>query len=103
MKNPRVAKISLTVALIWFFAGFLVMCICPGWYAIAALFAAIAVASGSGRVQSVSILLLLLCLAFVWGQTVAKIHDQKVRLNRLERQRQSQETTNQIDLPATNH
>jgi hypothetical protein len=47
--KSSIAGISLAVAVILFFTGFLVLCACPGWYALVAGFAGIAAWRSEGR------------------------------------------------------
>jgi hypothetical protein len=75
--KPRIARISLVVACILFFTGFLVLCACPGWYALAAGFAGVAVWAGSGRTRAWAVVFLVASLIFTGIATFGLIHERR--------------------------
>lgn len=60
--KSSIAKISLIVAGVLFFTGFLVLCSCPGWYALASGFAGIAVWLGVGKIRKWAMVWLIFSL-----------------------------------------
>jgi len=95
--KPRIAKISLVVALVLFFSGFFVLCDCPGWYALAAGFAGITVWLGSGRTHKWATFWMIASLAFTALQAYAKIRTDKSIDEIRQRYQESQpKGTNQI-------
>jgi hypothetical protein len=71
----RIAKIALGLSVFLFFAGFLLMCYCPGWYATCAGLAFFGVALGSARVRFWSTICLLSSLAYTVIHYELKIED----------------------------
>jgi hypothetical protein len=53
---------SLIIACVFFFSGFLILCDCPSWYAIAAGFAGISAWAGRGRTRKWAIVCLVASL-----------------------------------------
>ena len=98
--KPRIAKISLVVALVLFFSGFLVLCYCPGWYALAAGFAGVTVWLGAGRTRAWGVLWVVASLALTAVHAYAKVREtervREIRRRYEERQRQN---TNQTTWP----
>jgi hypothetical protein len=75
--KSRVARISLVVACILFFTGFLMLCACPGWYALAAGFAGAAVWAGSGRTRKWAVAFLVASLILTGVETFGLIHERR--------------------------
>jgi hypothetical protein len=75
--HPRAARVGLVVAGILFFSGFFLLCACPGWYALTAAFASVAVWAGTGRTRAWGIACLVASLIFTGLQTVAAIHEKR--------------------------
>jgi hypothetical protein len=55
--KPRIAKISLAVAIVLFFGGFGMLCACPGFYVLAAVFEGVAACLSAGRMRVWSLVL----------------------------------------------
>jgi hypothetical protein len=47
----KFARTMLAVAILLFFSGFMILCNCPGWFVISAVFAALAVWKAFGKVR----------------------------------------------------
>ena len=77
-----------------FFTGFSVLCACPGWYALAAAFAGIAVWAGNGRMRVWAIVCLVASLVFAGLDTFAKIEEHRKFIENEQRMEQMQHGTN---------
>jgi membrane protein implicated in regulation of membrane protease activity len=98
--KQRIAKISLVVALVLFFSGFLVLCYCPGWYALAAGFAGVTVWLGAGRMRAWGILWVLASLALTAVHAYAKVREgERVREIRQRYEQKHRQETNSITPP----
>jgi len=90
--KSQIAQVSLVVALVLFFSGFLVLCYCPGWYALAAGFAGVTVWLGAGRTRAWGALWLVASLAPTAVHTYAKVREsesvREMRRRYEEKQRQ---------------
>jgi hypothetical protein len=96
----RIAKISLAVALVLFFSGFLVLCYCPGWYALAAGFAGVTVWLGAGRTRAWGILWVVASLVLTAVHGYAKVREaEKVREIRQRYEQKQRQDTNSIRPP----
>jgi len=92
--RKRIAEISLVVALVLFLSGFLVLCYCPGWYALAAGFSGVTVWLGAGRMRAWGVLWVAASLVLTAVHAYAKVREgERVReiLQRYE-QNQRQDT-----------
>jgi membrane protein implicated in regulation of membrane protease activity len=78
------AKTCLVIAIVLFILGLFLLCACPGWYALASLFAGLAVWLNSGR-RFGYWLLLASCLAVMALHFFAKMHEDKVNAERMQR------------------
>jgi len=94
--KPRVARISLTIAVILFFSGFFVLCDCPGWYALASAFAGAAVWSGAGRTRGWAVAFLISSLILTGFHTYGKIEEHR---RSIERRRRLEQRHNKADRP----
>jgi uncharacterized membrane protein len=83
--KSRIAKISLVVAVALFFLGLFMLCACPGWYAMAAVFAGVAVWGSIGRRRLWAIIWLVACLIATIFQTIAAIHERRSFIEKAER------------------
>jgi membrane protein implicated in regulation of membrane protease activity len=76
----RIARICLAVGLVLFFSGFLVLCDCPEWFALAAAFTGIGVWLGTGRTRWWAIALFVAALLVTGLESYAKVkHEDKKR------------------------
>ena len=75
--KTRIARISLAVAVTLFFTGFLVLCNCPGWYALAATFAAVSAWLGSQRTRFWGVILVAGSLVLAAGHTYGKLRERE--------------------------
>jgi hypothetical protein len=79
------AKLALGGSVLLFFAGFLLLCYCPGWYATAAVLASAGAVLGTANTRFWSTLMLLVSLAWTVMHCELKIaDDQRWRGVRLE-------------------
>jgi hypothetical protein len=62
------AKISLALSIVMFVSGFMILCDCPGWFGISALFAAFAAWKSKGRFRICSLALLAAALLIASAQ-----------------------------------
>jgi hypothetical protein len=76
MKNS-IARISLAVSGILFFMGPWQLCACPGWYALAAVFAGVAAWAGSGRMRKWSFVWLAACLLATGADTLTLMQEHR--------------------------
>ncbi|HXD00421.1 MAG TPA: hypothetical protein VN048_13850 [Verrucomicrobiae bacterium] len=88
--KARIAKISLAIAWILFFTGFLILCDCPGWYALAAGFAGIAVWAAKGRTRTWAIVCLVVSVIVVGLNIFAMTRKNSRLLERTQRIEQMQ-------------
>ena len=56
-------KAMLTVSLVMFISGFMILCDCPGWFGISALFAGLAAWKGKGRFRMWSLALVVMAVS----------------------------------------
>ncbi|HWY74097.1 MAG TPA: hypothetical protein VN281_00690 [Verrucomicrobiae bacterium] len=73
--KPTIARISLVAACIFFFVGFSILCTCPGWFALATVFAGVAAWTGTGRLKLWSVIWLIACLIATVAETANKIEE----------------------------
>jgi hypothetical protein len=66
------SKISLTVSVVLFFLGFLILCECPGWYVLAAAFAIVPAWKGTSKIRRWGIICLIACLAMAVVHAIVK-------------------------------
>jgi hypothetical protein len=78
-----------------FVSGFMVMCACPGWFLISAIFAALAVWKSSGKRKNYAFILLALALVMTTVEVIAKDKLAR-RVSDLRRTHQSDARTNPI-------
>ena len=98
--RKSIAKISLVVALVLFFSGFLVLCSCPGWYALAAGFAGVTVWLGERRMRAWGLLWVVASLALTAVHAYAKVREaESVREIRQRYERKQRQDTNHITPP----
>ncbi len=98
--RDRIAKISLVVALVLFFSGFLVLCYCPGWYALAAGFAGVTVWLGAGRMRAWGVLWVVASLALTAVHAYAKVREaESVRGIRQRYEQKQRQDPNRITPP----
>ena len=98
--KASVAKISLVVALVLFLTGFLVLCYCPGWYALAAGFAGVSAWLGSGRTRAWGVLGGVASLALTVFHIYGKMHEaERVREKMRRYEEKQMHRTNQITRP----
>jgi hypothetical protein len=73
--KPRIAKISLAVAIVLFFGGFGMLCACPGFYVLAAVFAGVAACLSAGRMRVWSLVCTAVCLIGAGTDTLILIRE----------------------------
>lgn len=71
------AKVCLAVAFVLFLGGDMMLCACPGLYALAAAFAGVAVWAGKGRIRLWSIVCLIASLTFTGLDTLSLVRDHR--------------------------
>jgi hypothetical protein len=71
------AKFAVGISALLFFAGYLVLCYCPGWYATAAVFAGIGAVLGTGRTRFWSTLMLLASLTWTVMHSELELADKE--------------------------
>jgi hypothetical protein len=86
--KPRIARVCLAVAVVFFFGGFMMLCACPGVYALAAAFAGVAAWAGAGRTRGWSKVVLVACLIATVADTLDVIREH--RREELERVEETQ-------------
>ena len=86
-----IAKFSFALSLILFFSGFLLLCYCPGWYAMAAGFAAVAAILGTTRLRAYSLVCFLASCVFTDAHYHLKVAEQE-RFREIQRRLQEQES-----------
>jgi hypothetical protein len=84
LKEPF-ARACLAIAIGLFVLGFFVMCACPGWYALASIFAGLSVWLRSGHRRRLSWFWLFFCLVMMTAQFFAMKQEQKVMAERIRR------------------
>ncbi len=65
----------MAVAVVLFFAGFGVLCACPGFYVLAAAFAGVAAWFGAGRIRRWSFVCVAICLIGAVADTLVLIRE----------------------------
>lgn len=83
--RPRIARICLIVAAVLFISGSLVLCACPGWYALAVAFAAVATGLGTSRTRFWATLTLVASIVLTGVHTYAKIQEHHRNIERRQR------------------
>ena len=104
VSKDSIARISLTVAWVFFVTGFFVLCDCPGWYAIAMGFALDAVWLSRGRRRVIASFCAVLSGICIVVQTIELTEGKQRRHDRRRRaEEQRMQQTNQAEtLGATN-
>jgi hypothetical protein len=98
--KQSIARVCLTVAVVFFFLGFFMLCYCPGWYAIAAALAGVAAWREKGRIRAWGFVLLVASLFIVGLDIYGEAKEHRRHADLLERIKQQRtQQTNAVDRP----
>jgi membrane protein implicated in regulation of membrane protease activity len=96
----RFATTALAVSIVLFFFGFLILCYCPGWYALAAAFAGVAAIVGESSKRFFGIIFLLASLALSASHWNLKERDKETIRKSRERDEQMERLKLDQSLPS---
>ena len=100
--KPGIARISLVVSAVLFFTGGLVLCYCPGWYALAAAFAGVAAWFGASRTRVWATACLMASIVLTAVHTYGKVQEHRHNIKRRQQLEQKRtQGTNIMGRPNT--
>ena len=77
--KTRIARICLAVGLVLFFSGTLILCDCPGWFALAAAFIGVAVWLGAGKTRQWAVVCLIGALLATGLEAYEKVRHERMK------------------------